>query len=81
VISDGKNEDPGSISLDQLLGQLRALHNPAKPVHIVTLAYGTGADPATLAQVAKVTDGMQFSSPDPREIGKVFVTAVAALAG
>jgi Ca-activated chloride channel family protein len=81
VISDGKNEDPGSINLDQLLAQLRALHNPAKPVHIVTLAYGTGADPATLAQVAKVTDGMQFSSPDPREIGKVFVTAVAALTG
>jgi Ca-activated chloride channel family protein len=81
VISDGKNEDAGSISLPQLLAQLRTLHNPAKPVHIVTLAYGTGADPAALAQVAKVTDGLQFSSPDPRSIGKVFVTAVAAVTG
>jgi Ca-activated chloride channel homolog len=81
VITDGKNEDPGSITLDQLLGQLRSLQDPAKPVHIVTLAYGTGADPAALARVAKVTDGLQFSSPDPREIGKVFVTAIAALTG
>ncbi|HST67235.1 MAG TPA: VWA domain-containing protein, partial [Mycobacteriales bacterium] len=81
VITDGENEDPGSITLDQLLAQLTKLHNPAKPVHIVTLAYGTGADPAALAKVAKVTDGLQFSSPDPNSIGKVFTTAVAALTG
>jgi Ca-activated chloride channel homolog len=64
-----------------LLTQLRDLHDPAKPVHLVTLAYGTGADQAALAEVAKVTDGLQFSAPDPRSIGKVFVTAVAALTG
>jgi Ca-activated chloride channel homolog len=81
VITDGANEDPGSIELPQLLAQLRALHDPRKPVHVVTLAYGTGADPAALAQVAKVTDGLQFSSPDPNSIGKVFATAVAALTG
>jgi Ca-activated chloride channel family protein len=81
VITDGKNEDPGSITLPQLLAQLRSLHDPAKPVHIVTLAYGAGADQAALAQVAKVTDGLQFSSPDPRSIGKVFLTAIAALTG
>jgi Ca-activated chloride channel family protein len=81
VITDGRNEDPGSIMLAQLLTQLKAAYNPAKPVHIVTLAYGTGADPASLAQVAKVTDGLQFSSPDPNSISKVFTTAVAALAG
>lgn len=81
VITDGANEDPGSIELPALLGELRRLHDPTKPVHIVTLAYGTGADPAALAQVAKVTDGLQFSSPDPNSISKVFVTAVAALTG
>ncbi len=48
---------------------------------MVTLAYGADADQATLAKVAKVTDGLQFTSPDPRSIGKVFVTAVAALTG
>lgn len=81
VITDGANEDPGSIELPALLAQLKGLYDPAKPVHIVTLAYGTGADPAALAEVAKATDGLQFSSPDPNSIGRVFVTAVAALTG
>ena len=81
VITDGANEDAGSITLPELLAQLGRLHDRAKPVHIVTLAYGTGADPAALAKVAKVTDGLQFSSPDPNSIGKVFTTAIAALTG
>jgi Ca-activated chloride channel homolog len=81
VITDGKNEDPGSITLAQLLTQLRRLHDPARPVPVVTLAYGTGADLRVLVDVAKVTDGLEFSSPDPRSIGRVFVTAVAALTG
>ena len=81
VITDGKNEDPGSIQLPALLSELKRLHDPKRPVHIVTLAYGTGADPATLAQVAKATDGLQFSSPDPNSISTVFVTAIAALTG
>ena len=81
VITDGKNEDPGSITLPALLSELERRYDPQKPVHIVTLAYGSGADGAALAQVAKATDGLQFASPDPRRIGQVFVTAVAALAG
>jgi Ca-activated chloride channel family protein len=81
VITDGKNEDPGSITLPQLLAQLKQRYDPRKPVHIVTLAYGSDADAAALAQVAKATDGLQFAAPDPRKIGQVFVTAVAALAG
>jgi Ca-activated chloride channel homolog len=81
VITDGKNEDPGSITLPELLSRLRALHDPARPVHIVTLAYGTGADQSALKQVAKVTDGLQFAAPDPNTIGQVFLTAVAALTG
>lgn len=81
VITDGKNEDPGSITLPALLAELKQRYDLQKPVHIVTLAYGSGADGAALAQVAKATDGLQFAAPDPRKIGQVFVTAVAALAG
>ena len=81
VITDGRNEDPDSITLPALLAELKQRYDPQKPVHIVTLAYGSGADGAALAQIAKVTDGLQFAAPDPRRIGEVFVTAVAALAG
>ena len=81
VITDGRNEDPDSITLPALLAELQQRYDPRKPVHIVTLAYGAGADAAALARIAKATDGLQFASPDPRRIGEVFVTAVAALAG
>jgi Ca-activated chloride channel homolog len=81
VITDGRNEDPGSITLQRLLAELRERYDPRKPVHIVTLAYGSGADGAALSQVAKATHGLQFAAPDPRRIGEIFVTAVAALAG
>jgi Ca-activated chloride channel family protein len=81
VITDGKNEDPGSITLPALLTGLQQRYDPQKPVHIVALAYGSGADRAALTRIAKATDGLQFASPDPRSIAQVFVTAVAALAG
>lgn len=81
VLTDGKNEDPGSIELPALLSELKRRFNPAKPVYIVTLAYGADADPVVLGQIAKVTDGLRFSSVDPRNIGQIFLTAVAALTG
>ena len=81
VLTDGQNEDPGSISLEALLAELKRRYDPAKPVYIVTLAYGDEADPAVLGQIAKVTDGLRFTSVDPRNIGQVFLTAVAALTG
>jgi len=81
VLSDGRNEDPGSLSLQALLTELKRRYDPARPVHIVALAYGADADPVVLGQIAKVTDGLRFNSVDPRDIGRVFLTAVAALTG
>lgn len=79
VISDGANEDAGSITLEALLAELKTLYDPARPVHIVTLAYGTGADPGVLTQIARATGGLEFDAPDPRTIGTVFTRAITAL--
>jgi Ca-activated chloride channel homolog len=79
VITDGRNEDPGSITLDALIKSLRSEFSPQKPVHIVTIAYGKDADGPTLARIAKSVDGLSFTAPDPRSIGEVFINAVAAL--
>lgn len=80
VLSDGANEDPDSISLDTLLSRLTQAQDPTRPVHIVTIAYGDRADADVLAQIAKVTGGLSFSAPDPRDIGSVFLTALTSLA-
>lgn len=81
VLSDGRNEDTVGISLDDLVGQLRARFSADRPVHVVTIAYGTDADPAVLARIAQATHGLSVVSPDPRDIGLVFQQAVSTLSG
>ena len=79
VLSDGQNDDSVGISLDELLAEFRSRYRLAAPVHVVTLAYGKGADTGALARIAKATDGLSFVAPDPRDIGQVFLTAMGAL--
>ncbi|HEX5495719.1 MAG TPA: substrate-binding domain-containing protein, partial [Mycobacteriales bacterium] len=80
VLTDGSNEDSDSISLSTLLSALTRAQDPARPVHIITIAYGDRADAAVLGQIAKATGGLSFSTPDPRDIGSVFLTALTSLA-
>jgi Ca-activated chloride channel family protein len=80
LITDGKNDDKVSIGLDGLLSRLQQSYQLARPVHIVAIAYGQDADYGVLNRIAKTTDGLAFNSPDPREIGQVFLSAIGALA-
>ena len=32
IMTDGQNDDPGGMTLDQLISQLKSIQNPAKPV-------------------------------------------------
>ena len=81
LLSDGKNEDPGSISLQQLLGRLKSDQDPERPVGIITIGYGAGADADILAQIAKATGGTSHLSRDPADISKVFLQALTSTAG
>lgn len=81
VLSDGRNEDPGSISLETLLAEIAKSYDRDRPVHIVTLAYGEDADRAVLSRIAKATGGLDFAAADPRTIGPVLISAVSSLAG
>jgi Ca-activated chloride channel family protein len=79
LITDGKNDDKTSVGLNGLLSKLQQSYRVARPVHIVAIAYGQDADYGVLNRIAKATDGLAFNSPDPREIGQVFLSAVGAL--
>lgn len=81
VLTDGRNEDPGSISLDRLIADLTASYEPRRPVHIITLAYGADADRAVLGRMVRATAGLEFAAVDPRTITDVFIAAMSALAG
>ncbi|GAA0279456.1 VWA domain-containing protein [Cryptosporangium japonicum] len=76
VMTDGRNEDEDGFGLDELLGRLRAAKNPAKPVTVLAIAYGSGADVQALQRVTEVTGGRTFVSRDPADIGAVLLSAM-----
>ncbi|MGL5861759.1 MAG: substrate-binding and VWA domain-containing protein, partial [Phycicoccus sp.] len=51
ILTDGKNETSGGVSLDQLTAQIQRTY-AERPVHIVAIGYGPDADNATLARIA-----------------------------
>jgi Ca-activated chloride channel homolog len=79
VVSDGGNEDPGSVSLAGTVARLRAWYRPSRPVHVVTVAYGTAADRTALAQLARATRGTAYATADPRRLTPVLTEAITAL--
>ena len=81
VFTDGSNEDPDSISLDELLETLRAEQDPTAPVVIVTIGITEDADAAVLQQISAATGGSSYLARNPAEIPNVFVNALKARAG
>jgi Ca-activated chloride channel family protein len=78
LLTDGRNDDPtGGLTLEQLLQRLRDDQKDDRKVHILSFAYGQDADVAALDQIGKATGGAVFPSPNPADIERVFVTALA----
>lgn len=57
IITDGTNEDPNGISLDQLLAIVKKEQDPARPVVLITLGITEDADAAVLKQISDTTPG------------------------
>ncbi len=79
VLTDGQNEDPNGISRGTLLTKLRALADPRKPLRIIFIGLGSGVNATDLSQIAAVTGGRAFVTPDPRRIGDIFLAALASM--
>jgi hypothetical protein len=76
LMTDGRNEDAGSIGLDQLLARLRELRDPDRPVRIVGIAISEDADLGALQRMAQVTGGDAYLAAQPEDILAVFARAV-----
>ncbi|WP_170944564.1 substrate-binding domain-containing protein [Rhodococcus sp. 14-2483-1-1] len=81
ILTDGTNEDPDSISLDELLSTLRTEQDPSKPVVIVTIGITDDADAGVLQQISAATGGSSFVARNPAEIPNVFVNALRSRSG
>jgi len=77
VVTGGANDDPDGIGEDELLATLRNLHDPARPVRIVTVGVSPEADANTLAQISAVTGGSSYIADDPRDLTQILVNALA----
>ncbi|WP_067435288.1 substrate-binding domain-containing protein [Nocardioides jensenii] len=78
LMTDGANDDPGSIALTDLLTTLRAEVDAAKPVRIIAIGISKDADMGALKKIAAATGGQAFAARDPRGIIQVMSQALLA---
>ena len=76
MISDGKNEDPDSPSLETTLKRLVDEADPSRPVEVLTIALGSSADAKALQKMSAVTKGRAYVAADPGDLESVFLTAL-----
>ena len=76
LMTDGRNVDPGGITLDQLVATLRSEVDPARPTPIITIGIGGDVDVAALQAMSAVTGGKTYLVKDPTDIRDVFLDAV-----
>ncbi|MFF7331601.1 substrate-binding domain-containing protein [Streptomyces sp. NPDC008150] len=76
VLTDGVNQDPGSISRSTLMNELQKLNNPERPVPLIMIAVGPDADKDEAEQIAEATGGSGHEVTDPAEIHSVILNAI-----
>jgi hypothetical protein len=79
VLTDGRNDDPDSITRQALLAELAKLRDPRRPIRIIGIGIGPDIDVAELRAIAGATGGQGFTTPDPARIGDIFYTALSTL--
>ncbi|MHC3472307.1 substrate-binding and VWA domain-containing protein [Streptomyces sp. 7R007] len=78
ILTDGQNQDPGSISRTTLISQLRKLTDPERPVPLIMIAVGPDADREEAREIAQATGGSGQSVNDPAQIHAVILKAIVA---
>ncbi|ABW16638.1 von Willebrand factor type A [Parafrankia sp. EAN1pec] len=81
LLTDGKNSDPGSIALDELVRILRREYSPQRPVQVITIGYGADTDLAALSRISAATGAETYPALDPNTIFEVLVDALTEVPG
>jgi Mg-chelatase subunit ChlD len=71
VFTDGTNDAPDGVSLEDMLTALRDEYDPARPVQIVVVGIGDGVDRGVLEQIAGATRGRVHLATTPEQIEQV----------
>jgi hypothetical protein len=76
LFTDGKNDDPGSPTLEQTVRTLEGLRDPARPVRIIALGMGPDVNADELRQLAAATGGQSYVTRNPSDLREVFIDAL-----
>jgi hypothetical protein len=76
IITDGRDEDVGSIGLGPLVETLRAEADATRPVKVIGIALGPDADLDALRQIGEATGGAAYSAVDPNDLQTVLFDAL-----
>ena len=79
VITDGRNEDAQSVSLERLLDALRLQFDGVRPVRIIAIGYGEQADTANLRRITDITGGRTYEALTADEVESAFAQVLADL--
>jgi hypothetical protein len=80
LMTDGQNDNPGGLTLDQLIQQLKNVVDPQRKVEVIAIGIGE-ASQAELSQITAVTSGQVFIASDPSKINQIFLQAIALRPG
>ena len=79
VFTDGRNEDdPVTISLQQLATELKKAADPKRPVELTVVAYGKLPEVSGLEDAVGGVDGYVSSVQTPAEVSAAFLHAAAS---
>ena len=77
LMTDGQNDYQGGKTLAGLLAALHASANASRPIRIITIGIGPGADADALGKIANATGGRYYQVRNAADISGVFLDAVS----
>lgn len=77
MFTDGENDNPGGLTQQQLVSDLKKQLDPDRPVQVIIIGIGKEVNRAELEAIVKVTGGGVFVTEDPAKIGDIFLKAIA----
>lgn len=82
LFTDGKNENKAGLTIQELVGSLKKLNDPRRPIRMVIIGIGDEVDRGELEQITNATSaGGVFIAEDPAKIGEIFLQAISSRSG
>ena len=81
IMTDGQQDNPGGMTLDQLVAELTKVADPKRPVELIAIGIGTDVSKPELTRITQTTGGGTFIATDPSKIGEIFLQAIALRPG